>query len=208
VAIIGILAALAIPDFIKFQARSKQSEAKTNLKALFTGQKAKFGERDRYATNPGEIGFSPERGNRYYYDLGLDTGGACGAALISRAGATETQAATSCGFGADELRYGSALFAYGTLDTNVKSPGVITHVSAVTGNPVVMARGFITMDCPGCDFEAAAVGNVDNDAAADAFIISSQFTQQTATACAELIAATMPDAPGTAVNYSNDVSCD
>ncbi|HEX9605302.1 MAG TPA: prepilin-type N-terminal cleavage/methylation domain-containing protein, partial [Myxococcales bacterium] len=33
VAIIGILAAIAIPNFIKFQARSKQSEAKANLKA-------------------------------------------------------------------------------------------------------------------------------------------------------------------------------
>ena len=32
VAIIGILAAIAIPNFIKFQARSKQSEAKANLK--------------------------------------------------------------------------------------------------------------------------------------------------------------------------------
>ena len=39
VAIIGILAAIAIPNFIKFQARSKQGEAKTNLKSLFTAQK-------------------------------------------------------------------------------------------------------------------------------------------------------------------------
>src|SRR5260370_3924650 len=40
VAIIGILAAIAIPNFIKFQARSKQSEAKANLKASFTAEKA------------------------------------------------------------------------------------------------------------------------------------------------------------------------
>ena len=38
VAIIGILAAIAIPNFLKFQAKSKQSEAKTNLGAIFTGQ--------------------------------------------------------------------------------------------------------------------------------------------------------------------------
>src|SRR5438045_1971412 len=36
VAIIGILAAIAIPNFIKFQARSTQSEAKPNVKAGFT----------------------------------------------------------------------------------------------------------------------------------------------------------------------------
>ena len=32
VAIIGILAAIAVPNFLKFQARSKQSEVKANLK--------------------------------------------------------------------------------------------------------------------------------------------------------------------------------
>src|SRR3712207_9241843 len=37
VAIIGILAAIAIPNFIRFQARARQSEANTNLKSLFTG---------------------------------------------------------------------------------------------------------------------------------------------------------------------------
>jgi len=37
VAIIGILAAIAIPNFLKFQAKSKQSEAKSNLGAIFTG---------------------------------------------------------------------------------------------------------------------------------------------------------------------------
>src|SRR5689334_2957683 len=45
VAIIGILAAIAIPNFIKFQAQSKQSEAKANLKAIFTAQKAFFQEK-------------------------------------------------------------------------------------------------------------------------------------------------------------------
>ena len=48
VAIIGILAAIAIPNFIKFQAKSKQSEAKTNLKAIFTAEKSYYGERDAY----------------------------------------------------------------------------------------------------------------------------------------------------------------
>jgi type IV pilus assembly protein PilA len=47
VAIIGILAAIAIPDFLKFQARSKQSEAKVNLKSLWTAQKVVFG-RERW----------------------------------------------------------------------------------------------------------------------------------------------------------------
>src|SRR5438876_8020394 len=66
VAIIGILAAIAIPNFIKFQARSKQSEAKTNLKAIFTAEKSWFGEHDSYGSF-GTVGYNPERGNRYWY---------------------------------------------------------------------------------------------------------------------------------------------
>src|SRR2546422_8082800 len=69
VAIIGILAAIAIPNFIKFQARAKQSEAKANMKAMFTAEKAFFQEKDRYSNLTGEVGFSPERNNRFAYFL-------------------------------------------------------------------------------------------------------------------------------------------
>jgi len=48
VAIIGILAAIAVPNFIKFQCRSKQSEAKGNLKALYVSQEAFRAENDTY----------------------------------------------------------------------------------------------------------------------------------------------------------------
>ena len=73
VAIIGILAAIAIPNFLKFQAKSKQSEAKGNLKSLFTAQRSQYQEHDKYLTLVGELGFSPERGNRYYYQHGAGT---------------------------------------------------------------------------------------------------------------------------------------
>ena len=46
VAIIGILAAIAIPNFLRFQAKSKQSEAKTNLGGIFTAEIAYFGEKN------------------------------------------------------------------------------------------------------------------------------------------------------------------
>jgi type IV pilus assembly protein PilA len=44
VAIIGILAAIAIPNFLKFQLRSKTGEAKTNLAALRTAEEGYFAE--------------------------------------------------------------------------------------------------------------------------------------------------------------------
>ena len=59
VAIIGILAALAIPNFIRFQARSKQSEVKANLKSVFTAEKSYYQEHDTYSSCIRKIGFSP-----------------------------------------------------------------------------------------------------------------------------------------------------
>jgi prepilin-type N-terminal cleavage/methylation domain-containing protein len=71
VGIVGLLAAIALPNFARFQARSKQSEAKVNLKAMFTAQRAFASERDRFSTLVGEMGFFPERNNRYAYFTGL-----------------------------------------------------------------------------------------------------------------------------------------
>src|SRR4051794_29467549 len=70
VGIAGLLAAIALPNFARYQARSKQSEAKVNLKAMFTAQKAFVSERDRFSTLAAEMGFSPERNNRYAYFTG------------------------------------------------------------------------------------------------------------------------------------------
>ena len=67
---IGMGAAIAIPNFIKFQARSKQSECKTNLKAAFFAEKAYFAEKSQYSADPAVVGFSPEKGNRYLYAFG------------------------------------------------------------------------------------------------------------------------------------------
>ena len=50
VAIIGILAAIAIPNFIKFQCRSKQSEAKSQLKSMYVAQESYFAGTQRSRT--------------------------------------------------------------------------------------------------------------------------------------------------------------
>src|SRR5262249_44761091 len=49
VAIIGILAAIAIPNFLAYQARSRQAEARTNLGAVFVSETAWFGENNFYS---------------------------------------------------------------------------------------------------------------------------------------------------------------
>ena len=52
VAIIGILAAVAIPNFLMFQLRSKTSEAKTNLASIRTAQEGHFAELGAYVAEP------------------------------------------------------------------------------------------------------------------------------------------------------------
>ncbi len=59
VAIIGILAAIAIPNFIRFQLRSKASEGKLNLSAIKSSEGGYFGEFGTYIDMPNaEPGFS------------------------------------------------------------------------------------------------------------------------------------------------------
>jgi type IV pilus assembly protein PilA len=80
IAVIGILAAIAIPDFLKFSAKAKQAEAKVNLGALFTMQVAYFGETSAYA-QPGngkgascfdKLKWTPEGDTAYTYYCGDD----------------------------------------------------------------------------------------------------------------------------------------
>jgi type II secretory pathway pseudopilin PulG len=70
VPIVGILAAIAIPNFMKFQARSKQAECKSNLRQAYTAQKAYFADKDQYGTTAQQIGFDPFKPSRYLYVIG------------------------------------------------------------------------------------------------------------------------------------------
>lgn len=69
VPISGMFAAIAIPNFVKFGCRSKQSEAKTNLKSAYVGQQAFYGEHNRYGSLE-EAGFQPLGTTlRYRYEV-------------------------------------------------------------------------------------------------------------------------------------------
>jgi type IV pilus assembly protein PilA len=91
VAIIGILAAIAIPNFLQFRLKAKTSEAKSNLGAIRSTEVAYFAEWNFYVGNSGKnpangtldgakrawltgttfsiIGFAPEGQVFYSYDL-------------------------------------------------------------------------------------------------------------------------------------------
>ena len=69
VAIIGILAAIAIPNFLNYQCKAKQSEAKQSLGTIAKAQEAYFSEFDAYADNTDAIGFATKGNGRYTYTL-------------------------------------------------------------------------------------------------------------------------------------------
>lgn len=68
VAIIGILAAIAIPNFLKYQGKAKTSEAKANLKGIFVSEMAYFGENNIFSTLTG-INYPPAGTLRYSYSV-------------------------------------------------------------------------------------------------------------------------------------------
>jgi type IV pilus assembly protein PilA len=73
VAIIGILAAIAIPNFLRYQAKSKQSEAKANLGAIFTSETSYKAEKDTYTQRVSGgvtvLDWAPTGTTRYVYSV-------------------------------------------------------------------------------------------------------------------------------------------
>jgi type IV pilus assembly protein PilA len=66
VAIIAILAAIAIPNFLKFQAKSKQSEARTLLTGVYEAEMGFFATQNYFYPTASVIGFEPASQPKYY----------------------------------------------------------------------------------------------------------------------------------------------
>ena len=172
VAIIGILAAIAIPNFMKFQARAKQGEVKANLKAFFTTQKAFIQEKDRYSPNAVEVGYSPERGNRYGYYFG-ESAAANGK---DRTTATEIPTGTTSCISVDLFKFPPM-----TLFPAYAGATMVTNGSGTA--PVLVSPGGLTAtlcgSASGCEISAVGVANLDNDSTIDSWFVSTHDTTGT-----------------------------
>jgi type IV pilus assembly protein PilA len=71
VAIIGILASIAVPNFQKFQRKAKQTEGKGMLASIYTAEKSFSGEWNTYVACVPEIGVSAD--GKGYYSTGFGT---------------------------------------------------------------------------------------------------------------------------------------
>jgi type IV pilus assembly protein PilA len=163
VAIIGILAAIAIPAFINYVKRSKTSEAPANLKALFEGSASLY-QRGTAARGVIARGTGTSNSTRCYTPT-IDTSAV--GAMVSDQKHTltwpaEPTSATELGFAAlswqasDPLYYQYAVVSAGMGGT-VINPGVTCGDSAMVNDSV---------------YTFAANGDIDNDMSISTFELS------------------------------------
>jgi len=70
--VVGILAAIAIPNFVRFQSRAKQSEARSELRALYTASMSYQAEHDAPAARLADLDATFMSTRRYAYFVGDD----------------------------------------------------------------------------------------------------------------------------------------
>ncbi len=193
VAIIGVLAAIAIPNFVKFQARTKQAEAKSNLRMWFTAQRALLNEKGVYSENLSSVGIRPERGNRYAYYFSSKTQ-ACEQRTAD--GGITAPDSPNC-VTVDEGKF------------KVPTATPIARVAEFVWNEREgddPTNPGISGSCPSCNINGYAAANIDNESAGiDSWTIATKDGRLSTPSCGNdeitLVA-------GSPFNTFNDVDCD
>ena len=77
VAIIGVLASIALPQYAKFTAKARQSEIRIAMGAIYTVEQSFATEQSSYSACLGQLGFNRD-GAKLYYAVGSKGGALCG----------------------------------------------------------------------------------------------------------------------------------
>jgi type IV pilus assembly protein PilA len=208
VAVIGLLAALAIPNFIRFQARSKQAEVKANLKAVFTAERSYFQEQSCYTSCAKKVGFAPERGNRYRYSLNVITRAD---EICNTSEDRSTAAGISLGSDGDIL---ADTFKHGTgpgiTAANGAKPAPLYVATQPSGTSILVQNDLVgvvpAFADPSGSFGVAAQGDIDTDLNLDLWYVSS-VSSTTAGICPALVGTDRQVPGGQPKNTYNDVDC-
>lgn len=150
VAIIGILATIAVPNFQKFQAKAKQTEAKNALGGMFTAEKTFFAEWSQYVADFRALGYCPE--GKLQYRQGFTAAGNAGPANWPANQAGLTVSFTSAQF--------NTIGNTTTGCTYTESPNA--------GGMGTLAAGSTTAAAA---FQAEANGDIDSDTTIDVWTI-------------------------------------
>jgi type IV pilus assembly protein PilA len=141
VAIIGILVSVAIPQYQKYQARARQTEAKITLGSIYTAETSFAVENNSFTSCISNIGVAPSGQTIYYI-----------------AGYSATSGLTNCG--PDSAHSCDAI----SWPSSAGSAGTACSAIATTGAPGV--SNFNTQTATGKADNAAAVASVSDLAAA------------------------------------------
>ena len=116
VAIIGLLSAVAVPNFKKYQAKAKMSEAKLQLSSIYTAESSFYSDFNMYHNCLTYMGFDPgpEAANRYYA-VGITT------AATTAANANTAAANSGLNTGAAECPQTNGVTSGGTNITSVNN---------------------------------------------------------------------------------------
>jgi type IV pilus assembly protein PilA len=165
VAIIGILAAIAIPNFIQYQMRSRTSEAKTNLSAIKTANLAFQAENRCFLSSAAVPAAIPNNGALVAWPAAAAA--ASGVVQCFTPAGLATQATGTYGdigfvpAGAVRYQYNlQATLAATVVPGPVKGACVATPLAAGPAN------------APTIGFIAEALGNLDGDAVNGQFQVS------------------------------------
>ncbi|MEY4616804.1 MAG: hypothetical protein RJB66_1764 [Pseudomonadota bacterium] len=93
VAIIGILASVAMPQFQKFTYKARLTEAKAGLTGIYTAEKAFYSEWSEYDSRLPLIGYKPE--GSYYFSIGFPAGAGTSTNWVTQNGAYNGDAQTN-----------------------------------------------------------------------------------------------------------------
>lgn len=159
VAIIGILSAVAIPNFTRFQVKARQAEARADLSAIYLAQKAFKHEWQQYYDDFIETGYSPEGSFRYEHGFTAGVNSPVNYTGMIGAMAAATRPSTAmCGTAP----------AVADFDPNAPVVNCSVDRAPTSGAPAALAAATLTTDT----FVAAAVGNIDSDTESDSWSIN------------------------------------
>jgi len=161
VAIIGILAAIAIPNFLTYQLKSRQAEAKTNLQAIKTSEVAFQAERGCYIGIAVEGVVAPVAGTKTVpFGWGGGAGPTAPGALWCQAAGVFGGFFSDIGFKAT----GNVNYRYGVDSTVAPTVGTFTGYTTALSCPLAIAGTAAAALAVQNDFVAMAKSNLDGDA--------------------------------------------
>lgn len=142
VAIIGILSAIAVPNYTRFQMKAKQSEAKSTLGAMYMAQKAYFNEYNAYRSNIFATGYQAD------------------GAISYRCGYANADAFVP---GSDTTTYSQDFENTGEMCTTAGQPCTVKAGSSLPGDVTGATTATATAFTMACNASAAYMGSANTD---------------------------------------------